>query len=34
MDVESIEITDDGTVIAHLADGNTVPVTNGEVFRG
>ena len=33
MDVESIEIASDGTVIAHLADGDTMPVTNVEVFH-
>jgi len=33
MDMASIEIASDGTVIAHLADGDTMPVTNVEVFQ-
>ncbi len=33
MDLESIEIASDGTVVAHLVDGDTMPVTNVEVFH-
>ena len=33
MDLESIEIASDGTVIAHLAAGGSMPVTNVEVFH-
>ena len=33
MDLESIEIASDSPVIAHLVDGDTMPVTNVEVFH-